>query len=197
MTDPSTPQLRPGDVLCVRTSNGLTSRLIRLGAALLDRDNTVNHVAIYTHTDRAGTPWCIEGRPGGVGWQDARKYLASPWTVDNVRQAKTDDQRRLVVKAAKAMLGVGYDWVGIAEDAATAARLIDLADLIDRLWRDKGWDGGQPPGHVVCSSLAAYAYHATGLEHPTLEVDRRTSPTAWATFCVERRFHVPLAAPAA
>ena len=72
---PATPPgLRPGDLLATR-GDGWASTMIRLGAAFRDHPNTINHIAIVHHTDDAGTLWCIEGRPGGVGWKDATAYL--------------------------------------------------------------------------------------------------------------------------
>lgn len=37
--------------------------------------NLSNHIAVADHYDKAGTLWCAEGRPGDVGWRDARTYL--------------------------------------------------------------------------------------------------------------------------
>ena len=138
---------QPGDVLVTR-SNSVFGALIRLGAALKDQPNLSNHVAVIHHTDKTGTVWVIEGRPGGVGWRDARDYLASRWTITNADQPKTAAQRSLVAQAVHAALGTPYDWAGIERDAAEALRLPDL-------WAEK-WDG-KVPAHVVCSSLAAWA----------------------------------------
>src|SRR5262244_4651766 len=79
--------VQPGDILVTRSAS-LFGRLIRLGAALRDQPNADNHVAIVHHTDKHGTTWCLEGRPGGVGWRDARDYLRSPWTMTNVGERK-------------------------------------------------------------------------------------------------------------
>ena len=48
------------------------------------------------------------------------------------------------------MNGTAYDWQAIVADAGHAFGL-DIAWLPD-------FRTGQVPGHVVCSSLAAYAY---------------------------------------
>lgn len=172
--------VQPGDILCTR-SGGWTSRLIRLGAALLDRPNTVNHVVIVTHTDDAGTLWGIEGRPGGVGWVAARRFLSAPYTLTNAAQPKTDEQRAQTALAAQSMLGVGYDWLGIAADTALALRLKPL-------W-SQDWHGLGPPAHVVCSSLADWVYEHVGLASPGgLTGTRYTTPADWAAFITERQW---------
>src|SRR4051812_43487767 len=102
-----------GDVLVVRTSK-IWGKLIRLGAALSDSPNLTDHVAIVHHRDDAGTLWCVEGRPGGVGYADARKYLGSAYTLNNVKQPKSDGQRYQIAVVAESMLGTPYDWIGIA-----------------------------------------------------------------------------------
>src|SRR5262249_12912450 len=42
------------------------------------------------------------------------------------------------------------------------------------------------PGHVVCSSLAAYLYAKAGLEHPP--GDRLVSPPDWQQLLIENRW---------
>lgn len=161
----------PGDVVCTRSPKGWPAFLIRLGAALRDRPNTVNHVIIAHHFDDAGTLWGVEGRPGGVGWVDMHGALAGPYTIDNRHQPKTDAQRAAVCAAAEGLLGTPYDWVGIAQDAMDAIGAQDL-------WAQK-WNG-EVPAHVVCSSLADWAYEHVGLASPT--PDRTCTPGDWAAF---------------
>src|SRR6266567_4733272 len=96
--------LKPGDVLVVRTK-ARWGWLIRLGAALSGKPNLQDHVAIVHHQDANGTLWCIAGSPGGVAWQDARHYLASPWTMTNAAQPKADAQRYAICDGAIAMIG--------------------------------------------------------------------------------------------
>jgi len=72
MSDPARPM--PGDLLLTRSKTGVFGRLIRVGAALRDEPNLINHVVIVDHQDRQGTWWGIEGRPGGVGWVDLQRY---------------------------------------------------------------------------------------------------------------------------
>lgn len=169
-------ELQAGDVLCTRAT-GLAPFLIRLGAAFRDKPNTVNHVAIVHHRDDKGEWVCVEGRPGGVGWTPAAKYLASPWTLSNVNQPKTPAQRASVVEATEALIGRPYDWTGIALDAVLALGI----DLPSR-WVGK-WDAAQ----VVCSSLAAWTYQKVGLAHPLGDL-RTTSPGDWAAFILSRNY---------
>ena len=175
--------LKPGDLLATRTKSGLGSFLIRLGAALRDRPNLVNHIAIVHHTDAQGTVWCIEGRPGGVGWRQAADYVADRWTICNAAQPKTATQRATVTAGATALLGTAYDWQAIAAAAAGAFGL-------DQAWELKWGKNGQVPGHVVCSSLAAWLYEKAGLEHP--EGDREVAPADWVTLWIERGWASPV-----
>lgn len=164
-----------GDVLCVRGTDW-AARLIRLGAALLDEPNLDNHVAIVHHQDASGTWWVVEGRPGGVGWADAASYLKSPWTVNNGAQPKTDAQREQIAQVAEGLLGTPYDWVGIVGDAMAA---IHAPDFWAQNWQNQG-----PPGHFVCSSLAAWVYEYVGLARPTVHEPRLTTPADWDQFIV-------------
>lgn len=174
-----------GDLLVVRGTDW-AARLIRLGAALLDEPNLDNHVAIVHHQDANGTWWVVEGRPGGVGWADARNYLASKYTTDNVGQSKTDDQRAQIATVAQGMLGTPYDWAGIAKDAMDALRIGDL-------WK-QNWNGQGPPGHVVCSSLAAWVYQHVGLDIPTIHEPRDTTPGDWEQFILTHGYSRDLGA---
>lgn len=160
--------ITPGDVLVTRSAS-MAGRVIRLGAAFLDHPNLDNHIAVVHHTDKHGTTWCLEGRPGGVGWRDARDYLNSPWTINNAGQPKTGAQRTMICSLAIDLIGTPYDWDAIADDALHAFG-IPLAEA---------WNvtGGSVPGHVVCSSLAGYLYAKTGLAHPA--GDRLVSPGDW------------------
>jgi len=173
---------QPGDILVTR-SNSVFGALIRYGAAIRDQPNLGNHVAVVHHIDQAGTAWCIEGRPGGVGWRDATDYLTSRWTVTNADQPKDQYQRTAITAAVHAALGTPYDWQGgIAADAAVALHLPDL-------WAEK-WDG-KVPGHVVCSSLAAWAYAKGGLAHPAYDDLPRTTPADWLQFVLTRAWAKP------
>lgn len=162
--------VQPGDVLVTRTQGKWSSAMIRLGAAFLDKPNLSNHVAIVHHWDKAGTLWCIEGRPGGVGWRNAGDYLASAWTLSNVHQVKTDAQRKVIADGAVAMLGTPYDWAAIIGDG--------LDDL--HLWDPVH---GQVQGHAVCSAVAALLYDKASLARPAGD-ERRVQPADWDTWII-------------
>lgn len=166
--------LQPGDVILVR-SGGIAGTMIRLGAALRDAPNLSNHVAVAHHVDAHGTLWCVEGRPGGAGWRDAKAYTGSAWTLDNSAQPKTDLQRTAVCTVMAALVGTSYDWPAIVADAA--------ADLhLDTAWLP-AWNG-TVPAQAVCSSLAVYAYGKAGLPSPP---DVRTcQPSDWSQFILTR-----------
>lgn len=168
--------VQPGDILAVR-SGGLAGLAIRLGAAIRDQVNLSNHIAVVHHTDAHGTVWALEGRPGGVGWRDARAYLASPWTVTNVGQPKTAGQRKTVCDTMLAMIGTAYDWTAIVADAAGAFGLGEI-------WHP-AWDG-TVPAHVVCSSLAAWGYSKAGLTCPP--GGREATPADWVGLIMANRW---------
>lgn len=166
--------LQPGDVLVTRTQGSWESAAIRLGAALTGKPNLSNHVAVVHHWDAAGTLWCIEGRPGGAGWRDARDYLASAWTLSNVAQPKSDAQRKVVADGAMAMLGMPYDWAAIIGDG--------LDDL--HLWDPVN---GQVQGHAVCSAVAACLYDKALLARPA-GGQRRVQPADWDAWCLTQEW---------
>jgi len=87
----------------------------------------------------------------------------------------------MVVQVVRQMLKVDYDWEAIAQDA-----LVDLG--IPQLWLEK-WHGTSP-AHVVCSSLAAWAYHKAELAAPTQEDMRHIEPANWTQFMLERGWAV-------
>jgi hypothetical protein len=172
----------PGDVLAVWTGDGPTQDLIRVGEALEGKPAVANHVVIITHQDQLGRWIGIQGQPGGVGVTDCTPYLSDPRTMSNHDQPKPDDHGQMdnfLASAAKS-LGIGYDWVAIAEDTLDALDLRDLSDMIDPLWR---WPSNHNllPGHVVCSSLAAMLYDlpSVGWAHPDLGDERVCEPADW------------------
>jgi hypothetical protein len=174
----------PGDILAVRTPD-LAGRFIRFGAAVKElitgnaEPNLDNHIAVVHHIDKAGTTWVLEGKPGGVGWRDATSYLASPWTVTNAAQPKSVVQRARVCKTAEAMIGTPYDWQAIAADAGEAFGLKDI-------WAQTA--AGGVPGHIVCSSLAAYAYDLAALLAPSPADFAHVTPADWVAFITEHRY---------
>lgn len=176
--------LQSGDVLLTH-SPGWTAELIRLGAALAGKPNLSNHVAFMHHYDSKGVPWGIEGRPGGVGWVDMRPYIGSPWTIDNCGQpGRPDDTRHAAASAAEGMLGTPYDWAAILGDG--------FDDVHVKLWNLRFADG-KPPGHVVCSSFAAFVYAKAGWDHPAFEADDRlVQPADWADFIISHGYNIGL-----
>ena len=182
----SPAEIGPGDVLVVRTS-GWVARLIRLRAALVGKPSGDNHVAVLHHRDSAGIWWAIEGRPDGIGWVDAGRYLGDRHTVSNLGQVKTDRQRHEITVAAEDMLGVTYDWRAVLTDTLMIAH---LERLTNKRWPDPG-----TPGHLVCSSLAAYLYGRVGLERPRDHRPRYTTPADWVDFIDRHGYAGPRSTP--
>jgi hypothetical protein len=174
------PSLLPGDLVVVRTP-GFFAWIIRLGQMLQGKPDLRNHVAMLHHTVN-GVNWYLEGRPGGLGWKAFKvtddAYLNSPWTVTNAAQPKTDGQREAVCAAMRRLFGAPYDWGAIDADAASALRLPD--------WWAKWGSSSVMPGHVVCSSSAAWAYPQGGLAAPEVDGGRMTEPADWDEFIMER-----------
>jgi hypothetical protein len=174
--------LKPGDILAVR-GTALSDRLIQLGEDLEGKPNISNHIAMMHHWD-GDVPWGLEGKPGGVGWRDLRDYIAhSHLLLNNCGQpGRTDADRIYVAHAGQLMLGTKYDWEAIDDDALRAFRMPEI-------WA-KDWHG-QAPGHVVCSSYAAYLYELKGWAHPS-KPDRDTEPADWDDFILSGNYNVPL-----
>jgi hypothetical protein len=173
---PAAPALEPGTVLCTR-SGGFAATMIRFGAALRGKPNLSNHIAVVHHTDKAGTVWTIEGRPGSCGWRDAKGYLASTWTMTNAAQPITAEQRAAIAKTMEALIGSDYAW-----DAIGAAAFADLGIRLPG-WDEK-WKDGEVKVQGVCSSLAAYAYAKCGVPCPPGE--RGVQPADWVSFILTR-----------
>lgn len=168
-------RLLPSDVVVVRTP-GIWSWVIRFGQMLQRKPDLRNHVAVFHHSDAVMT-WYLEGRPSGLGWRafplGADGYASSKWTVSNAAQPRTPAQRAAICERMEQLIGRPYDWAAIEEDAATALRLPGL-------WRKWG-TGRQLPGHVVCSSSAAWAYKEEAVAAPALD-GRFTEPADWDDF---------------
>lgn len=164
--------IKPGDVLVINTAD-LAGELIRFGAAFVGKPNIENHVAVLHHQNPDGTWRAIEARPGGVGWTDATHYLTSHWTLSNVGQPKNDLQRIGVCKIVEQMLGTSYDWEAIAQDALNDLHIPDV-------WAEQ-WNN-QTPDHVVCSSLATWAYDKMHMPAPTPADPSHCQPADWTEF---------------
>lgn len=184
----ATPDVRPGDVLVIRDDK-FGSKLIRFRDWLLRRpkaERRHNHVAIVSHTDEAGTLWCIEGKPSSVGYVQAARYLESAELLHNGAQPKDDAQRSAIVKVAEEVntRGGSYDWLAIGSLASQVAR-------VQLLWRKhyliKDWAEDEIPVHVICSSLADLCYEKVGLASPGGTVGTRfTTPSDWAGWIVRQ-----------
>lgn len=172
--------VQPGDILAVRT-NGIPGWWIRFGSALRNQPNLDNHIAVVHHQNVDGTWRCIEARPGGVAWADATPYLNSPYTVNNIGQPKTPAQRAIVCKVVEQMLGTSYDWDAIAQDALMDLRIPDV-------WAEK-WNG-KTPDHVVCSSLAAWAYGKAQLAEPKTADPAHIEPSDWTQFSLVNHYNI-------
>jgi len=167
--------IKPADVLAIRTT-GRPAWWIRFGAAIHNQPDLSNHIAVAHHYDANGVLWCIEGRPGGVGWVDASKYIKSSYLLTNAEQPKTDAQRLAVCETMKALLGTAYDWQAIVADG-----MADLGFTVPGWHPD--WNG-TVPAHVVCSSAADYAYYKNGLACP--KGGRLVQPSDWDAFILNK-----------
>ena len=171
-------QLQPSDLVIVRTP-GIPAWVIRFGEMLQGKPDLRNHVAMFHHTAN-NVNWYLEGRPGGLGWRpfpvNADGYLGSAWTVTNAAQPRTTAQRDAICASMRSLLHAPYDWAAIEADAASALHMPDLWD---------NWDG-KMPGHVVCSSSAAWAYDANGAAAPLVGGGRLTEPADWDAFIAAR-----------
>lgn len=168
--------LRPGDVLVVAARSAVMLALtgwIWLLQRRVRRYARWNHIAVYHHTDDAGTQWSIEAQPGGVAW---RRVDTLGRVMTNADQPKTDEQRAIIAAGVASMLKMPYDWTAIEADAFR-----NLADS-GVSWTME-WDGDRPPVHVICSSLASYWQWQAKLAGPH---SWKTEPPEWAMF-VDRR----------
>lgn len=168
--------LQPGDIVVVR-GGAFTSKLIEVGSVLRGLPSA-SHVAVFTHKDAAGTWWGKEGRPGGVGDVDMMGYARNTHSVSNVLQPITDLQRKQIVAIINKLNGTPYDWAAIVEDAGLAFGLRDI-------WQERS-KNGTIPGHIVCSSLAAYAYDSAGVPAPVPTDYRHVFPADWSAFIEEQ-----------
>lgn len=176
--------LQPGDIIAVRTG-GWAGNLIRFGQALLNKPNLDNHIAVAHHPDASGKFWwLLEGRPGGVGWADSRKYNTALMVNNCAQPGREIPQRTRVADAAKAMLGTKYDWAAIADDTLRSFRMPEL-------WA-QSWKAGVAPAQVVCSSYALYLYGVVSWDRPLITDAKDCEPGDWTSWSLEKGFHVPV-----
>jgi hypothetical protein len=165
--------LQPADVMVIK-GNHWFSHVIEFMEGQIHLP-PYSHVAIVSHTDAADNTWCIEARPGGIGWAMASQYLHMPGTLVNLGQPISGITREAIVLEAKKMLGTPYDWTGIAQDAER-----DLG--LDVLWAEN-WQGTRlPPAHVVCSSFVAWLYDHFSAPAPHPTDAAHVEPGDWAQF---------------
>ena len=176
----------PADVLAVR-GGGIAGKVIRFGEFVMGKAGESGHVAVVTHQDQLGRWMGIQGQPGGVGPVDCTPLLADPWTRSNHGQPRDPAQTALFLAGCAKSLGIGYDWVGIAADAAECLHAPDLTAELESLyaWPTKS---GLLPGHVVCSSLAAVLYDEVGWKHPDMGASRTCMPSDWWTWADEQQW---------
>ena len=93
----------------------------------------------------------------------------------STKQPTSYPERVKVCEQMVSLLETGYDWDAIAADAA---------DDLGFDW-SPSWGKGQVPGHVVCSSLACYAYDEAGLKRPPGNA-RTDQPADWDEWIISR-----------
>ncbi len=167
--------LKPGMIIVVRGTSWV-SKLIEVGSVLRELPSA-SHIAVVTHQDAASTWWGKEGRPGGVGDADLTRYIRNPRSICNFEQPLEWSQQNQVVSTVKLLNGTPYDWRAIFEDTLLGLGLKDI-------WKEK--INGLVPGHVVCSSLAAYAYDKAGAKAPSPNDYRHVFPADWTAFIESR-----------
>jgi len=182
VSHPNTVGVQPGDVLAVH-GVALADKAIELGSALLDEPNLASHIAVLHHMDPKGTWWCLEGRPGGVGWRDATAYLSSPYTITNRNQPKTTEQRTEICYWMNRLINLQYDWDAIVNDDLRDLHLPTLPDP----WAVKDVNG-EVSGHVVCSSSAVFAYYKAPCAYPEYTSQANTEPSDWVKFILDNNY---------
>jgi hypothetical protein len=177
----------PGIVLTINSGNSPEDELIRLGSALLDEPNLANHIAVLIRQDAKGTWWALEGRPGGVGWADATRYLNNKLTISNQHQPLTDLQRTGpsgICNWMERLINSSYDWDAIVGDGFRDLHLPVLPDP----WTEKVGKNGLVAGHVVCSSAAIFAYVMAKAAHPEYTDAAHEEPSDWVKFILANSY---------
>jgi hypothetical protein len=174
----------PGIVLAVNSGDSPEDQLIRLGSALLGEPNLDNHIAVLDHKDAKGTWWALEGRPGGVGWADATRYLTGKYTISNQKQILTNQQRAGICVTMQRLINTQYDWDAIVGDGFRDLHLPVLPDP----WAEKVGKNGIVAGHVVCSSAAVFAYAQNHAAYPTYTDAAHEEPSDWVKFIMANSY---------
>jgi hypothetical protein len=90
----------------------------------------------------------------------------------------------MVAAEAARMIGTAYDWAAIDDDTLRAFHMDDLFSKTI---------SGVVPGHVVCSSYAAFLYERAGWACPQVP-DRDCEPGDWDALILAHGWNVALAA---
>lgn len=171
--------LRPGDVLVTATKDK-GGWWIRLRSKLQGRPSLHNHVAAFTHCDSAGVPRGWEGRPGGFGQVDLRRYIEHPATISNAAQpGRSDADRERFRELALAMNAVPYDWRSIIR---LGAELLDTR-IIKLIEKRTEFKDGRPPSQVMCASALDWIYEELKWANPGGPSQTRyTDPDDWTAW---------------
>lgn len=131
-----------GDYGVVR-SNGIFARLIQIGTV-----SRWNHAVIYI-----GHGLIVEANPTDVALSKVDKYNLVAW---NRHEELTEEQRLVIVQAAKDAVGKPYDFIDIVVLALRilGLKLISNNWLVQKLAKRDGY---------ICSELVAAAYDKAGI----------------------------------
>ena len=134
---------RPGDYGVVKT-NGFFGKLIRLGTM-----SRWNHTFIYL-----GDGLIVQANPTGVAIGKVSQYPVIGW---NQHENLTDEQRGLIVEAAKKLVDRPYGFLDIANLVLRILGLKMFANtaLLEKMAERYG---------VICSELVALSYDAAKVD---------------------------------
>lgn len=147
----------PGDIGLVTTS-GTGSHLIRMGDAIYARREHTRHEP-YNHAIIAvGNGLVVSGDPHGAALCSDHAWIRTDWR--RLRRPLDDTARATLAKAARALVGIGYNWLDIAA--------LTLAQLGWNAQRDDGKETMlgrrvNNDGRLICSQLVAKVYTDCGL----------------------------------
>jgi hypothetical protein len=117
----------PGDYFVTATKGPL---LDRIAARIIqwDTDSPVNHAGLYV-----GDGTIVEA-VGRVRYGDIAQYPDAIWSTHRLPPELTPslDQRRLIVNAARSLVGRKYNWLDILAIGLAQRRMGDLVD--SRTW---------------------------------------------------------------
>lgn len=142
-----------GDLVCIETSRSPQSQIIKLATRSM-----FSHVAILVAPDElieAQGSWSHFRLGGQVQRTPLSTYAGCAQLWSTGRWPLTDEQRAAIVAYAEGKLGTPYGWRQILAIGLSAVG-------VRWQWVDDALD---EPGTVICSQLAAEAYHyAAGID---------------------------------